>query len=311
MGPKDSVTGDTLCDIHRPIVLESITFPETVISMAVEPETTADRKKLEDTLKRLERQDPTFNARVSEETGQTIISGMGELHLEVLRGRLERDFGLKVRVHKPRVSYRETVRKAVEVEEVFKRQSAGTVQFASVRIRMEPFQGEESITLANQLKPGVLPRELVDVLEKSVLDSARGGGIVGYPLMKVKLTILDVGYKEVETTEAALQWAAAEAVRKALTTAGVVLLEPIMRLEVVTPEEFLGNIQADLNARRAVIVSAEQRAGTYVVTSEVSLSQMFGYSTQVRSLSQGRASYSMEPLKYDEAPAEVLREMMG
>ncbi|MCH7987551.1 MAG: elongation factor G [Planctomycetes bacterium] len=311
IGPKESVTGDTLCDAHQPILLESITFPETVISMAVEPDTSAERKKLEETLLRLSKQDPTFKSKVSEETGQTIISGMGELHLEVLRNRMEKDFGLKVRVHKPRVSYRETIRKAKEHTGEFSRKTGEITQYAKVTLRVEPFQGETSITLESKLKPRALPEELERILQQSVLEEAEGGGVVGYPLMNVKITILDADYREGETTEVAVQAAANDAVRKALDAAGIVLLEPIMKLEIVTPDQFLGNIQADLNARRASIISSHRNGDLRVLEAHVALSRMFGYSTQVRSLSQGRASYSMEPLKYDEAPPSVLRKMLG
>jgi elongation factor G len=248
---------------------------------------------------------------VSEETGQTIISGMGELHLEVLRDRMERDFGLKVRVHKPRVSYRETVRKSVVSEGKFNRQSAGETQFAKVSLRVEPFESEDSITLKNNLKPSDLPPELSKLLEEAVAMSAQGGGFLGYPLMNVKFTIVDCGYRQGETTELAIQAAAAAAVQNCLNDAGIVLLEPIMKLEVVTPDAFLGNIQADLNARRAIIVNSEVRGDLRVLEVESALSKMFGYSTQIRSLSQGRASYAMEPLKYAEAPPEVLEEMIG
>ncbi|MCH7685139.1 MAG: elongation factor G [Planctomycetes bacterium] len=311
IGPKQSVTGDTLCDAHQPILLESITFPETVISMAVEPDTSAERKKLEETLLCLAKQDPTFKSEISEETGQTIISGMGELHLEVLRNRMEKEFGLKVRVHKPRVSYRETIRRAKEQTGEFSRKTGEITQYAKMTLRVEPFQGEKSITLESKLKPGALPEELDRVLQQSVLEEAEGGGVVGYPLMHVKITILDADYREGETTDVAVQAAANDAVRKALDAAGIVLLEPIMKLEVVTPDQFLGNIQADLNARRAIINSSHRNGDLCVLEAHVALSQMFGYSTQVRSLSQGRASYSMEPLKYDEAPPEVLRKMLG
>ena len=311
IGLKEAATGDTLCDAHRPILLEGITFPETVISMAVEPESNAERKKLEDTLKRLERQDPTFTARISKETGQTIISGMGELHLEVLRGRLQREFGLQVRVHKPRVSYRETVRSKAEADVTFNRQSQGATQYARVKLCVEPYDGDEPLTLVNQLKPGTLSAEHNKLLEHAVLDGARAGGLVGFPLMKIKLTILDVDHREGEITEFAIEAAAGEAVRTALDKAGVVLLEPIMKLEVVSPDAFLGNIQADLNVRRAMIVSSERRGDLCVLEAHVALAQMFGYSTQVRSLSQGRASYAMEPLKYDEAPPAVLKEMLA
>jgi len=311
VGPKNVVTGDTLCDAQRPILLEPISFPETVISMAVEPDSNAERRKLAETLERLGRQDPTFTAHVSDETGQTIISGMGELHLEVIRQRMERDFKLKVRVHKPRVSYRETIQKRVEAEGSFQRQSAGESHFARVRLSIEPFQGEESTDVRNKIKPGTMPQALMDVLQAAVADEIRGGGVVGYPLMKVRLTLLDADYREAETDDAAIQWAAKDAFRKALQDAGPALLEPIMSLEVVTPEESLGNIQADLNARRAIIVNSERSGDLCVVQAEAPLSKMFGYSTQVRSLSQGRASYSMEPLKYDAAPPDVLRDMLG
>ncbi|MGE3314946.1 MAG: elongation factor G [Planctomycetaceae bacterium] len=310
IGPKEAVTGDTLCDAHHPIALESIVFPETVISMAAEPESSAERKKLADVLARLARQDPTFKAKISEETGQTIISGMGELHLEVLRDRIQRDFGLKIRVHKPRVSYRETVRKSVEAEGVFQRQSAGESQFARIKVRIEP-SAAEAIVVDNKLKPGTLSLELSAALEQSIRDKMQGGGMLGHPLMKVKLTILDADNRVGETTEVAVRAAASEAVDRALSDAGIVLLEPIMKLEVLTPEAFMGNIQSDLNARRAVIVNSERRGDLYVLEAHVALSQMFGYSTQVRSLSQGRASYSMEPLHYAEAPPDVLEAMMG
>lgn len=310
VGPKEVVTGDTLCDQHHPILLESIHFPATVISMVVEPESSADRKKLSETLRLLSRQDPTFQAK-EEENGQTTIRGMGELHLEVIRHRIERDFRLNVRVHKPRVSYRETVKNGVNAEGTFHRQAAGVTQACKVRIRLEPFESDEPVTLVNQMKPGIIPAELVPLLEQTIQEEAGGGGTLGCPLMHVKITILDVDYNPTETTEVALQAAALDAVRQGLHEAGVVLLEPIMRLEVVTPDEFLGNIQSDLLARKAAIVNTESRGDLIVLTSEAPLARMFGYSTQVRSLSQGRASYSMEPLKYDVAPPEVLREMMG
>jgi elongation factor G len=311
IGPKESVTGDTLCDAHHPILLEPITFPQNVISMSIEPETNAERKKLADVLARLSKQDPTFTAKISEETGQTIISGMGELHLEITRERIQRDFGLKVRVHKPRVSYRESVRKSVEAEGVCHRQTGGETHYAKVRIRLEPFAGSEAITIVNTLKPDHIPETLVEPLQQTLRDEAQAGGLLGHPLMKVRLTVLDVGYRQGETTEEALREAAALSVRHALQEGGIVLLEPIMKLEVTTPDQFLGNIQADLNARRAMIVNSERRDHLSVLEAHVALAQMFGYSTQLRSLSQGRATYSMEPLNYAEAPPDVLDAMQG
>ena len=315
IGPKEAVTGDTLCDQGRPIVLESITFPETVISMAVEPESNADRKKLTDTLTKLGRQDPTFRASVSEETGQTIISGMGELHLEVLKNRMLRDFNLNVKVHKPRVSYRESLNAPVQGRGQFDRQMAGEAHFAAVTVRMQPYEGEKPVEIKNEIKPGKLPPELQAALLEAVKDQADGGGILGYPLMKVRLTITDVEYREGETNEASIRAAAAQAIRECLNQAedngAIALLEPVMKLEVVTPDEFVGNIQGDLNKRRAIITHSELRGNLHVLEAEVPLSQMFGYSNDSRSLSQGRASYSMEPLKYAEAPPDVLKTMLG
>ncbi len=309
IGPKEVATGDTLCAIQNPILLEKITFPETVISMAIEPDSSAERKKLEETLRRLAKQDPTFKVRINEETGETLVSGMGELHLEVIMDRMRREFGVKARVHKPRVSYRETVCKAVDVEGEFSRQVGTATHSAKVRLRVEPFNGEAAVCVENDLKPGTLPAALVSVLEQAVEEGANAGGMYGNPLMRVRFRIIGVDYKEGESNDVALTAAAAKAVAEGLEKAGCVLLEPVMKLEVVTPEEFIGNVQADLNARRAAIVRSENRGRLWVIEAEVALAKMFGYSTQVRSLSQGRASYSMEPLKYAEAPPEVLESM--
>jgi elongation factor G len=310
VGPKEVVTGDTLCDANHPIALESIHFPDTVISMVVEPDSSAERKKLAETLRILAKQDPTFQTK-EEENGQTTISGMGELHLEVIRNRMERDYGLKVRVHKPRVSYRETIAVSTEVEGTFHRQAAGVTQSGRVKLRLEPYQGPEQIKLENKLKPNTLPKELVSVLETAVLDEAKGCGLFGCPLSQIKFTILEADYSQIETTDVSVQAAAVDAVRKGLQQAGVVLLEPIMKLEVLTPEEFLGNIQSDLLARKSSILNTGLLGELHVLEAEAPLARMFGYSTQVRSLSQGRASYSMEPLKFAPAPQEVMDEMLG
>ncbi len=311
IGPKDVVTGDTLCDQKHGIFLESIVFPETVISVAVEPETGDDRKKLEEALARLAKQDPTFRAKVSEETGQTIISGMGELHLEVLQKRLLRDFNLNVKVHKPRVSYRETVRSKAEGQGDFHRAVQGTVQRFGIKVRVEPFEGKDPVTVGSILKPDEVPVDIARLIHQAVLESGQSGGMVGYPLMHVKFTVVSVDYTIGESTEEAIRTAVSQAVHATLTKADVGLLEPIMKIEVVTPAEFMGNIQADLNQRHARIMGAEPRDHLTAIEAEAALSRMFGYSTQVRSLSQGRASYSMEPLKYDFAPQSVLDEMLG
>jgi elongation factor G len=311
VGPKDAVTGDTLCDPHHAVLLESITFPESVISMAVEPESSAERKKLEETLRLLSKQDPTFQAKISEETGQTIISGMGELHLEIIRNRMERDFGLKIRVHKPRVTYRESVKNSTMAVGLFERPAGGMNQYAEVKVGIEPFKGELPITVVSKLKPGTISSDWERLILQSLQDQAKGGGSLGYPLMHVRIWLQEVHSREQETTDMALQAASLQALDKAMQQAGILLLEPIMKLEVVTPEDFLGNITGDLNSRRATIMNTELRGNLLALEAEAPLANMFGYSTQVRSLSQGRASYSMEPLRYEEAPPEVLQQMLG
>ncbi|MCA9004271.1 MAG: elongation factor G [Planctomycetaceae bacterium] len=311
IGPKDAVTGDTLCDIKHPILLESISFPETVISMAVEPESSADRKKLEETLVKLSRQDPTFKAVPNEETGQTIVSGMGELHLEVLRNRMQKEFNLSVRVHKPRVSYRETVAAAVEKSVEFNRPSANGNLYFGVKLRLEPYKGEAPVSIISKLKPEDLDPSLVKVMMDTLRMGVDGGGQVGFPLMNVQFTVLEAHAREGETNDAAVEAAVSEALHGCIMDAKMQLLEPIMKMEVVTPDEFRGNIQADLSSRNANVLNSEWRGDLCVMEVESPLSQLFGYSTQIRSLSQGRASFSMEPLKYAPAPPSVLKEMIG
>lgn len=313
IGPKDVVTGDTLCDQKAPILLESITFPETVISMAIEPDSNADRKKLEEALGVMGKQDPTFKAKINEETGQTIISGMGELHLEIITNRLkDKDhFGLNVKIHKPRVSYRETVQTASEAEEEFSRSADGKTHYARVKVKIEPAEKAEGIEVLSRLKPGDIPPEAEKILRQAVLESAQSGGMIGYPLMHVRFTILGVGYREGESSEEALRAAAAHAVQAAIGKAKVGLLEPIMKVEVVTPADFLGNIQGDLNQRHAHIVGSEPRGHLIALQAQVPLARMFGYANHVRSLSQGRASFSMEPLQYALAPQSVLDDMLN
>jgi len=307
IGPRDSATGDTLSDPQHPVVLEEIRFPDTVISMAVEPESSADRKKLADTLERLQRQDPTFRATTDSETGQTIVSGMGELHLEVIRHRMERDFNLKVRVHKPRVSYRERLRESVNISTEFSVVTPASALFFGVSLTAENVDDrEEPISLEHRLGPDQLPDSLLQVLLEALNEEAQGGGVCGNPVMGLRIVVTAVDYREEESTEAAVRSAAGQAFNRLLQEGDFYLLEPIMLLEVVTPEEFLGNIQSDLNARRAMIVSSDRRGDLCVIKAEAPLIEMFGYSTQVRSLSQGRASYSMEPCRYSEAPPGVM-----
>ena len=305
VGPRDTATGDTLCDPQKQIVLEQIRFPDTVISMAAEPESSADRKKLVQVLDRLQRQDPTFTAKTDEETGQTIISGMGELHLEVIRHRMERDFNLKVRVHKPRVSYREKLNAQISVSAEFHVSTPASTLFFDLDLTAEEFSGGESaVVVSHTLKPNALPAALLQVLLEALDGEANGGGKFGYPLMDLRLTVTKVDFREEESTDTAIRSAVSQAFNKVLQDGKLVVLEPVMAIEVVTPEEFLGNIQSDLNSRRALIVDSDRRGDLCVLKAESPLIEMFGYSTQIRSLSQGRASYSMEPCRYSEAPPD-------
>jgi elongation factor G len=315
VGLKDSVTGDTLCDAAHPILLERIEFPETVISMSIEPVSSADKGKLSDTLNALAREDPTFTFKVNEETGQTIISGMGELHLEILKNRMTRDFRLKVHVGRPRVSYRETIKKAVKrVEGTCIRQTGGAGLYAKVTIDLEPEtqpKGAPVLHFVNKLKGGVIPSEFIPAIEAGLREEAKSGGRTGYPLVDLKITLVDGAFHEVDSNDLAYRFAASDALRKAAEEAGPVLLEPIMRLEVVTPEDYLGNITADLSSRRALIDRTSTRGKLIVIDARAPLEKMFGYSTQVRSLSQGRASYTMEPLEYAAAPESMLEALTG
>jgi elongation factor G len=306
IGPRASVTGDTLCDAAHPIVLETITFPETVISMAIEPETSLERKKLSEALEMMKRQDPTFRALESEETGQTLISGMGELHLEVIRHRLERDFNLKCRVHKPRVSYKETIGRPVTVSGTIDRQVGTQALQATVTLRAEPVDDQATVTV----EQGWFPENdtlaaLAATMTQSVRESAERGGLKGCPLWAVRITVLESPIPEPPPSDVALRMAAAEAVDRMLTEAGTVLLEPLMKVEVTVPEDHLGDVINDLQQRRAIITATEIRGGVNVLTAEAPLASMFGYSAAVRSASQGRASFTMQPLRYGPAPAET------
>ena len=311
IGLRDSVTGDTLCDTQHPILLESIEFPETVISMAIEPESTDDRKKLAEALTMLRKQDPTFRAAESPETGQTLISGMGELHLEVIQHRLKRDFGLNVKVHKPRVSYRETVERPAEVVGECSRMIQGVHHAAKVRIRLEPFaKGMQPVAVTNVLEHG-LPSEMLTVVLDELESSGQGGGLLGFPLMRLKATVLGGEVAETGASEIAFRSAANHAFDLALREAKPVLLEPIMRLEISTPEEHVGDLVGDLQQRRAIIHHTESRGSDTVLHAEAPLANLFGYSSAMRSLSQGRASCSMEPSDYAPAPDDVVQKFMG
>jgi len=322
VGLKHSATGDTLCHPQHPIVLEPITFPETVVTMAIEPETSLERKKLSDVLEMMKRQDPTFRAKESEETGQTIISGMGELHLEVITHRLLRDYKLNVRVHKPRVSYRETIEKRVEVTGHCHRTMAGQQLFAELRIEMLPIPGAELVAsgvVVTRPEPLVLvtgacrqqlPNAFLVAADQVLRDQLQGGGMLGFPVVRVAITIESGKFHETESNELAFRLAAADAFNRGLREAGIVLLEPIMRLEIITPEEYLGEFVSDLQQRRAEIVRTHTRGRNTVIEARAPLAELFGYSSAMRGLSQGRASCTMEPCTYGAAPPEVLRSFL-
>jgi elongation factor G len=315
VGLKDSVTGDTLCDGAHPILLERIEFPETVMSMSIEPVSSVDKGKLADTLNALAREDPTFTFRVNEDTGQTLISGMGELHLEILKNRMVRDFRLQVHVGRPRVSYRETIKRAVKrIEGSCIRQTGGSGLYAKVTIDVEPEtqpKGAAVLRFVNKLKGGVIPAEFLPAIEAGLREEAKSGPRTGYPLVDLKVTLVDGATHDVDSNELAFRFASGDALAKAVQEAGSVLLEPIMRLEIVTPEEYLGSITADLASRRALIDHTSTRGKLMVIDARAPLEKMFGYSTAVRSLSQGRASYTMEPLEYAAAPDSLLEAIAG
>jgi elongation factor G len=308
IGPRHSITGDTLCDPKYPILLETIRFPDTVISMAIEPESTAERKKLSETLDMMKRQDPTFRAEENKETGQTLISGMGELHLEVIKHRLLREFHLDVKVHKPRVNYRETIRRSVEVTGECHRQMHGEQLFAKLRIRVEPSDHVGAPVLVTaSCPPDALPGELLAAAMEELANRGQGGGLIGgFPLAKIRLTVLGGEAHPVNSNDIAFRIAAADAFERALREAGPVLLEPIMKLDISTPDEHVGDFVGDIQQRRGVVARTQSRGQTTAIEAHAPLAELFGYSSAMRSLSQGRASCSMEPLRYSPAPPEVV-----
>ena len=306
IGPRFAVTGDTLCDQKATILLEPIEFPETVIEMAIEPESTADRNKLAEVLELLKKQDPTFKANENEETGQTLISGMGELHLEVIKNRLLRDFNLNVKVHKPRVSYRETISQTVKVERECNRLVNGQQLFGKVKLIMEPDEKVESgVSIRNRLPVDSMPPEMVQSVKDEIKARGEGGGSIGsFPLSKIRVTLVDAETNE-DSTPMAFSIAAGEAFEEALRTANPILLEPIMKLTITTPEDYYGEFVGDLAQRRAQIVSTDTHLETTTIVAHAPLAELFGYSSAMRSLSQGRAGSSMEPLHYAPAPPDV------
>jgi len=312
VGFKFTFTGDTICDPAHPIVLESIKFPEPVISVVVEPRTKADQDKLADALRRLSEEDPTFTVRTDEETGQTLVSGMGELHLEVLIDRLLREFRVEANVGKPQVSYRETITVPARVEGRFVRQAAGHEQYGHVWLELEPMPRGSGLRFENRLAPGKIPPEFVPAIEQGVRESTESGVIAGYPLVDIKVALVDGSYQQDESTELAYKAAAALAMRRGVAQGAPTMMEPIMKVEVVTPAESVGDVIGDLNARRAQIESMDLRAdGFQAVRGVVPLEEMFGYATDLRSVTQGRGTFTMEFDRYAELPPERLRELTG
>ena len=306
IGFKDVTTGDTLCDPDHIITLERMEFPEPVISVAVEPKTKADQEKMGVALSKLAAEDPSFRVHTDEETSQTIISGMGELHLEIIVDRMKREFKVDANVGKPQVAYRETIRASTEVEGKFVRQSGGRGQFGHCWLKLEPQEEGKGYEFVNAVVGGVIPKEYIPAIDKGIIEQMKNGILAGYPVIDVKVTVFDGSYHDVDSNEMAFKVAASMGFRKGALQAKPVILEPVMKVEVVTPEDFMGDIVGDLNRRRGIINGMEDApGGIKIVDAQVPLSEMFGYATSMRSLTQGRASYSMEPLKYMEAPSNV------
>ncbi|MEI7950954.1 MAG: elongation factor G [Gammaproteobacteria bacterium] len=305
VGLKDITTGDTLCAIDNVITLERMDFPDPVISLAVEPKTKADQEKMGVALGKLAQEDPSFRVNTDEESGQTIIAGMGELHLEIIVDRMRREFGVEANIGKPQVAYRETIRKKVEVEGKHVKQSGGRGQYGHVWLRLEPLPADAEYEFVNEVVGGTVPREFVPAVDKGVQEQLKNGCLAGYPLLAMKVTIFDGSYHDVDSNEMAFKIAGSMALKKGVLLADPALLEPIMKVEVVTPEDYMGDIMGDLNRRRGIVLGMEDLLGAKVVTAEVPLAEMFGYSTDLRSASQGRATYTMEFTKYQEVPGNI------
>ena len=310
VGLKDVTTGDTLCATGEVITLERMEFPEPVISVAVEPKTKADQEKMGVALGKLAQEDPSFRVHTDEESGQTIISGMGELHLDILVDRMKREFKVEANIGRPQVAYRETVRQEVEAEGKFVRQSGGRGQYGHVKIRLTPLQPGDGYEFDNAIVGGVVPREYISSVDKGIQESMESGVIAGYPVVDVKVTLFDGSYHEVDSSEMAFKVAGSMALKNATAAANPVLLEPLMNVEVVTPEDYMGDVMGDLNRRRGIVQGMEDSPSGKIVTAHVPLSEMFGYATDLRSQTQGRATYTMEFDHYAEAPASVAEEVV-
>ena len=305
VGLKEVTTGETLCDPDSIITLEKMIFPEPVISQAVEPKTKADQEKMGVALGRLAAEDPSFRVRTDEESGQTIISGMGELHLEIIVDRMKREFGVEASVGKPQVAYRETIRKGSEIEGKFVKQSGGRGQYGHVWLKLEPNEAGKGFEFVDAIKGGVVPREYIPAVNKGVVETLTSGVVAGFPVVDVKVTLFDGSYHEVDSNENAFKMAASIAFKDGMRKANPVLLEPMMAVEVETPEDYAGTVMGDLSSRRGMVQGMDDVLGGKIIKAEVPLSEMFGYSTTLRSATQGRATYSMEFKHYSEAPKNV------
>ncbi|HLH75636.1 MAG TPA: elongation factor G [Candidatus Binataceae bacterium] len=311
VGLRDTTTGDTLCDPAHPIILESIEFPEPVIRIAIEPKTKADQDKLGESLNKLAKEDPSFRVSTDTETGQTLIAGMGELHLEIIVDRLLREFKVDATIGKPQVAYRETIRRTVEAEGRFVRQTGGHGQFGVVLLRVEPLGKGTGFEFVDATKGGSIPRNFIPSVETGVKESMENGVLAGYPMVDIRATLLDGQYHEVDSSEIAFKIAGSMAFREAAEKASPILLEPVMEVEVVTPQEFMGEVIGDINSRRGKILSMESRAGAQVVEARVPLATMFGYATRLRSITQGRATYTMQFAAYEAVPQQIYEELMA
>ncbi len=313
IGLKDVTTGDTLCDANNAVVLERMEFPEPVISVAVEPRSQADQEKMGLALSKLAQEDPSFRVKTDEETGQTIISGMGELHLDIIVDRMRREFSVEANIGKPQVAYRERIRNTAEIEGKFVRQSGGRGQYGHVWIRFEPAEdeGAEGLEFVNEIVGGAVPREYIPAVNKGIEEQMQNGVLAGYPLLGLKATLYDGSFHDVDSNEMAFKIAASMATKKLADEGGAVLLEPIMKVEVVTPEENMGDVVGDLNRRRGLILGMNDSSTGKIVDADVPLAEMFGYATDLRSATQGRATYTMEFARYSEAPSNVADGIIG
>ncbi|MBQ8042535.1 MAG: elongation factor G [Clostridia bacterium] len=311
VGLKDVVTGDSICDENHPIILESIEFPEPVIDISIEPKTKADQEKMAVALQKLAEEDPSFKTYTNQETGQTIIAGMGELHLDIIVDRLKREFHVEANVGKPQVAYKETIKKPVRVEGKFIRQSGGKGQYGHVWLEVEPQEAGKGYSFESKIVGGVVPKEYVKPTDEGVRDAMKSGILAGYPVVDVKVALVDGSYHDVDSSEAAFKVAGSMAFKEACRQGGAVLLEPIMKVDVIVPEEYMGDVIGDINSRRGRLEGMEADAGTQTIHSFVPLSEMFGYATDLRSKTQGRGVYSMEPSHYEEVPKSVHEAIVG